>query len=174
MGYSAGLGDRSAEKSLDTSYSETISLPMRSFNNNSVIVETSLDRNIITINYDSALPGPSPIVPPPREPGTTTVLPAIDTYLPKDKVLTISAQIPKEGPGSGVFTKFNKEYLQILEATVDGSTIKYAFQWAKIPPSTTSLQTLEITTSAWNDKVAVEGKTISTIQGYAVRYAVVN
>jgi len=161
-GFPLGLG-KQPDQELDVFLDEIITLPVRSFNNDSVLVETGGGTWTIKILYDV------PVAPPEKNPASTIVLPPIKKFLPLGEVLHISAAIPA-GRQSSVNVKFNDELIRLTGANARDDQIVWAFKWAKKPDDKSNPQLIEVHSDQWNGQPPPESKTIRTVQGYIVQF----
>ncbi|GKT63949.1 hypothetical protein ColTof4_04503 [Colletotrichum tofieldiae] len=159
-----------------------ISLPAPHFNNETVLIDTAEGLQIIKIKYTGlkgeALAAGLNFVTQQEKSGSTgtiasDVLPPINSYLPGDSVLPISALIPKADGDSKVSVdiSFNEEFLRLVNASAHDGTINWSFKWAKIPTEEgQNPQLINVNTTIWNGIVGPLAKTSLNVQGYIVHF----
>ncbi|KAK1977503.1 hypothetical protein LZ30DRAFT_731589 [Colletotrichum cereale] len=182
VGFSGGLGRLPKFQTVTDRIH--IGLPAPHFNNRTVLIDTAEGLQTIEIKYtglnDETLAAGVNFIAQqdnsePSGPLASDVLPPINSYLPGDRVLPISAIIPKAKGDSkvSVNVSFNKEFLRLVTSGVYGGTITWTFEWAKIPTEEgQNPQLINVNTTIWNGIVGPLAKTSINVQGYIVHFVV--
>ncbi|KAH7008971.1 hypothetical protein EDB80DRAFT_841758 [Ilyonectria destructans] len=159
--YSGGYGKLPPTQKVKFNFELPILLPIPHFNNRSVIVETAFGASEIKIEYlewpeppkgeESVVKTTLNAIAPTSNPDkkdaeVTSVLPPVEFYLIDSGTLTIPALIPKE-VNSYLDIEFNKEFVRLVNTSVDNGFIKWTLEWNKPPTGADDPQRINVTTT---------------------------